>query len=80
VRRRTAAPAACLAAAFEVDEVRVGNRFCILPMEGWDGHDGLPSDFTPTALKSFRIGGAKLIWGRSRRRPSRWTREPESAG
>ena len=27
----------------EVDGVRVGNRFCILPMEGWDGtRDGAP--------------------------------------
>ena len=26
-----------LALAIDVDGVRVGNRFCILPMEGWDG-------------------------------------------
>ena len=26
-----------LADPLEVDGVRIGNRFCILPMEGWDG-------------------------------------------
>jgi 2,4-dienoyl-CoA reductase-like NADH-dependent reductase (Old Yellow Enzyme family) len=27
--------------------VRVGNRFCVLPMEGWDGtRDGEPSELT----------------------------------
>ena len=33
-----------LAQPIEVDGVRVGNRFCILPMEGWDGtRDGRPA-------------------------------------
>jgi len=36
-----------LARPFELDGVRVGNRFCILPMEGWDGTaDGEPTDLT----------------------------------
>ena len=36
-----------LAQPIVVDHVRVGNRFCILPMEGWDGtSDGEPSDLT----------------------------------
>jgi len=53
-----------LAAAIEVDTIRVGNRFCILPMEGWDGHeDGLPSDLTRRRWRNFGISGAKLIWG-----------------
>ena len=26
-----------LAAPLDVDGLRIGNRFCILPMEGWDG-------------------------------------------
>ena len=31
----------------DVHGVRVGNRFCILPMEGWDGTaDGEPTDLT----------------------------------
>ena len=53
-----------LAAAIDVDGVRVGNRFCILPMEGWDGtRDGEPSDLTRRRWRHFGISGAKLIWG-----------------
>src|SRR5438046_2338051 len=60
-----AAPGASpLAAPIEVDGVRVGNRFCILPMEGWDGHEnGLPSDLTRRRWRNFGASGAKLIWG-----------------
>ena len=48
----------------EVHGVRVGNRFCILPMEGWDGTpDGEPSDLTRRRWRNFGISGAKLIWG-----------------
>ena len=53
-----------LAQPIEVDGVRVGNRFCILPMEGWDGTaDGEPSDLTRRRWRHFGISGAKLIWG-----------------
>jgi 2,4-dienoyl-CoA reductase-like NADH-dependent reductase (Old Yellow Enzyme family) len=53
-----------LGQAVEVDGVRVGNRFCILPMEGWDGTtDGEPSDLTRRRWRNFGISGAKLIWG-----------------
>jgi NADPH2 dehydrogenase len=53
-----------LAHAIEVDGVRVGNRFCILPMEGWDGTpDGEPTDLTRRRWRHFGISGAKLIWG-----------------
>jgi NADPH2 dehydrogenase len=49
---------------FEMDGVRVGNRFCILPMEGWDGTaDGEPTDLTRRRWEHFGISGAKLIWG-----------------
>ncbi|MGC3946718.1 MAG: NADH:flavin oxidoreductase [Chryseolinea sp.] len=42
----------------------IGNRFCILPMEGWDGTtDGLPSDHSKRRWKHFAISGAKLLWG-----------------
>ncbi|MBA4054725.1 MAG: NADH:flavin oxidoreductase, partial [Marivirga sp.] len=42
----------------------IGNRFCILPMEGWDGTtDGRPSDYTKNRWKNFAISGAKLLWG-----------------
>jgi 2,4-dienoyl-CoA reductase-like NADH-dependent reductase (Old Yellow Enzyme family) len=60
-----APPAASpLARPIEVDGVRVGNRFCILPMEGWDGTpDGQPSDLTRLRWRHFGISGAKLIWG-----------------
>ena len=44
--------------------VRVGNRFCILPMEGWDGTtDGEPSELTARRWRHFGISGAKLMWG-----------------
>jgi 2,4-dienoyl-CoA reductase-like NADH-dependent reductase (Old Yellow Enzyme family) len=53
-----------LARPIEVDGVRVGNRFCILPMEGWDGTpDGEPSDLTRRRWRNFGASGAKLIWG-----------------
>lgn len=42
----------------------IGNRFCILPMEGWDGTtDGFPSDYTRRRWKNFGLSGAKLIFG-----------------
>jgi len=42
----------------------IGNRFCILPMEGWDGTpEGNPSDYTKRRWKNFAISGAKLLWG-----------------
>ena len=42
----------------------VGNRFCILPMEGWDGTpDGRPSEYTKRRWRNFAISGAKLLWG-----------------
>ncbi len=53
-----------LAHPIERDGVRVGNRFCILPMEGWDGtSDGEPSDLTKRRWRNFGVSGAKLIWG-----------------
>jgi len=42
----------------------IGNRFCILPMEGWDGTTaGLPTDLTRRRWHNFAISGAKLLWG-----------------
>ncbi|KAA3656892.1 MAG: NADH:flavin oxidoreductase, partial [Calditrichaeota bacterium] len=42
----------------------IGNRFCILPMEGWDGtFDGQPTDETIRRWQRFGLSGAKLIWG-----------------
>jgi NADPH2 dehydrogenase len=49
---------------FQSDGARVGNRFCILPMEGWDGTPaGEPSELTRRRWKNFGASGAKLIWG-----------------
>ncbi len=42
----------------------IGNRFCILPMEGWDGTPtGLPSEHTKRRWRHFATSGAKLLWG-----------------
>lgn len=42
----------------------IGNRFCVLPMEGWDGTaDGRPSELTYRRWRRFGLSGAKLIWG-----------------
>ncbi len=42
----------------------IGNRFCILPMEGWDGTaEGKPSELTRRRWENFGRSGAKLIWG-----------------
>jgi NADPH2 dehydrogenase len=42
----------------------LGNRFCVLPMEGWDGTtDGRPSELTMRRWERFGLSGAKLIWG-----------------
>ncbi len=42
----------------------IGNRFAILPMEGWDGTpDGRPSELTLRRWRRFGASGAKLIWG-----------------
>ena len=43
---------------------KIGNRFCILPMEGWDGTaEGRPSEATLRRWQNFGRSGAKLIWG-----------------
>jgi len=43
---------------------RIGNRFAILPMEGWDANpDGSPTDLVRRRWKRFGQSGAKLIWG-----------------
>jgi 2,4-dienoyl-CoA reductase-like NADH-dependent reductase (Old Yellow Enzyme family) len=53
-----------LARPIEAGRVRVGNRFCVLPMEGWDGtREGEPSDLTRRRWRHFGISGAKLMWG-----------------
>lgn len=53
-----------LAAPGTIGEFTVGNRWCIQPMEGWDGTDeGKPTEHTFRRWRNFGISGAKLIWG-----------------
>jgi len=53
-----------LGQSIEVEGRTIGNRFCIHPMEGWDGtRDGKPSDATVRRWRNFGLSGAKLIWG-----------------
>lgn len=43
---------------------RIGNRWAIHPMEGWDGTtDGLPTDEVRRRWERFGLSGAKLIYG-----------------
>jgi 2,4-dienoyl-CoA reductase-like NADH-dependent reductase (Old Yellow Enzyme family) len=57
-------PAAPLAQPCRWEGGTIGNRFAILPMEGWDStHDGKPSDLTVRRWRRFGASGAKLIWG-----------------
>lgn len=42
----------------------IGNRFAVLPMEGWDATpDGRPNEFVMRRWQRFGKSGAKLIWG-----------------
>ena len=46
------------------EDIKIGNRFAIQPMEGWDGtSDGNPSEHTVRRWQRFGRSGAKLIWG-----------------
>lgn len=57
-------PDSSLAQSIEVHDFQIGNRFCILPMEGWDGTpDGKPTELTRRRWRNFGHSGAKLIWG-----------------
>lgn len=59
-----AAPDGPLAQPCPGDGRTIGNRFAILPMEGWDAEpDGRPSALTHRRWQRFGLSGAKLIWG-----------------
>jgi NADPH2 dehydrogenase len=60
-----AAPESAMVQHFLLPDGRkIGNRFCIQPMEGWDGTaDGKPSELTIRRWRNFGLSGAKLIWG-----------------
>jgi 2,4-dienoyl-CoA reductase-like NADH-dependent reductase (Old Yellow Enzyme family) len=58
------APESPMARPLRVGPFTAGNRWCIQPMEGWDGTaDGRPSEFTIRRWQRFGESGAKLIWG-----------------
>ena len=54
-----------LAAPIDLDGFgTIGNRWCVHPMEGWDGTtDGQPSEHTIRRWRNFGLSGCKLIWG-----------------
>lgn len=53
-----------LAQPFNYKNRTIGNRFCVLPMEGWDGTaEGGATDLVLRRWKRFGQSGAKLIWG-----------------
>ena len=53
-----------LAQPLMLNGIKIGNRFAIHPMEGWDGtRDGRPTDLTFRRWRNFGRSGAKLIWG-----------------
>jgi len=60
----TAAEGSPLAPPIALGPLRVGNRWCIHPMEGWDANrDGSPGELTLRRWRNFGASGAKLIWG-----------------
>src|SRR5215475_7769703 len=60
----SAAEGSPLAKPMAIGPLKVGNRWCIHPMEGWDANrDGSPSELTLRRWRNFGKSGAKLIWG-----------------
>ena len=59
-----AGPDAPLAQPLTLHGRTIGNRFAILPMEGWDcTADGRPTDLTRRRWERWGLSGAKLIFG-----------------
>ncbi|MBR1608815.1 MAG: NADH:flavin oxidoreductase [Kiritimatiellae bacterium] len=59
------APSSPLAQPFKLRSGRtIGNRWCVLPMEGWDClPNGAPGENTRRRWLRFATGGAKLLFG-----------------
>jgi NADPH2 dehydrogenase len=56
-------PRGALAQPLDVAGREAPNRFCILPMEGWDGEpDGTPSDLVRRRWRRFGASGAGIVW------------------
>jgi len=82
-------PASPLAQLFDTGKYTLGNRFAVLPMEGWDGNtDGSPNELVERRWTRFGRSGAKLIWGceavavrlDGRANPNQLTLLPETVG
>lgn len=67
----------------------IGNRFAVLPMEGWDAEaDGAPNDLVRRRWSRFGQSGAKLVWGGEavavrhdgRANPNQLVINPDTAG
>ena len=57
-------PGGPLAEGFEAFGRHVGNRFSVLPMEGWDATPGgRPTELVERRWRRFGESGAKLVWG-----------------
>ena len=57
-------PESPLAQSIQVHDFVIGNRFCILPMEGWGRNSRWKTIRTHEAsVQNFGRSGAKLIWG-----------------
>jgi 2,4-dienoyl-CoA reductase-like NADH-dependent reductase (Old Yellow Enzyme family) len=84
----SAAEGSPLAQPMTIGRFVVGNRWCIHPMEGWDGtSEGAPSERTIRRWQNFGASGAKLIWGgeavavrrEGRANPNQLCYQPENA-
>jgi len=63
-RALSAAEGSPLAQPLPIGDRICGNRFCIHPMEGWDGTaDGGPTSELLRRWRRFGESGAKLVWG-----------------
>ncbi len=61
---RTVDPSGALAQPLTIAGRTIGNRWAILPMEGWDAtEDGAPTDLVLRRWRRFGASGAQLIWG-----------------
>jgi len=59
-------PSAPLSQPVGFSGLAAGNRFCVLPLEGWDSDlDGRPTAATRERWRRMGAGGAKLIWAES---------------
>ena len=60
----SAAEGSPLAQPMEIDGLKIGNRWAVHPMEGWDAtRTGQPTERTFRRWKHFGESGCKLIWG-----------------